>query len=123
MRARARASSAGAPRAHVAQQELAVVDRGDERAARAPRSTASAPSRSARPTRSTPAAISAKAGSLAIVALPRSARAARCSASASGPLVAAREQERVELLDVLAGFEDEEVEKPDRRRVMPAPVW
>ena len=87
---------------------------------RAPR-RARAPSGSRRsrrpwPTRSMPAAISAKAGSLAIVALPRSARAARWSASRSGPHVAGGEQQRIELLDVLAGFEDEEVEKTRRGR-------
>ena len=43
------------------------------------------PSCIARPTRSTPAATSANAGSFAIVAVPRSARATRCMASASGP--------------------------------------
>ena len=63
-----------------------------------------------------PDAISAKAGSLAIVALPRSARAARWSASSVGPRRAGGEHERIELLDVLAGLENEEVEKSRRGR-------
>ena len=62
-----------------------------------------------------PAAISANAVSLAIVALPRRARATRCSARRRAPGVG-REQQRIELLDVLARFEDEEVEKACRGR-------
>ena len=82
----ARAGVVGrAPRADVAQEELAVVDR-RRRARRASAgSQRVAPLRSACPTRSIPAAISAKAGSLAIVALPRRARAERWSASQVGP--------------------------------------
>ena len=62
-------------------------------------------------------------GSLAIVAVPRSARAMRCIASASGPVGATAEQQPVELLDVVAGFEDEKLEKTRRAALMRAPCW